>query len=98
VTLRFTPGAAADVREARSWYEAQRDGWIRSSWQTCGRRFERVREFPQAWRPRDEAGLRQYRFRRFPYALIYVTNEDELLVLAVAHLAREPRDWGSADR
>jgi hypothetical protein len=31
--------------------------------------------------------------RRFPYGLIYALDQDDILILAVAHTRREPGYW-----
>jgi len=41
----------------------------------------------------DAHELRRYRLTRFPYHLIYRRRIDQLLVIAIAHTAREPGYW-----
>jgi len=53
---------------------------------------ERISLYPEAWHPLDE-GLRRCRMNRFPYGLIYAIENGDILVLAVAHLHREPGYW-----
>jgi plasmid stabilization system protein ParE len=36
--------------------------------------------------------------RRFPYAIFYRAADDEIIVLAVFHLARDPARWQSQSR
>ena len=48
------------------------------------------RDFPR--HPLAE-GIRRYRLSRFPYGLIYTINNDDILVLAVAHLHRLRPDY-----
>ena len=38
-------------------------------------------------------GVRRCRMNRFPYGLIYAVDNGDILVLAVAHLHREPGYW-----
>lgn len=38
-------------------------------------------------------GRRRLLMRRFPYAIIYTIEDDEILVLAVPHHSREPGYW-----
>ncbi len=37
--------------------------------------------------------IRRFVLARFPYSLIYVEEEKEILILAVAHHKREPGYW-----
>jgi plasmid stabilization system protein ParE len=36
---------------------------------------------------------RRCRTHRFPYGIIYQAKRDEILIVAVAHLHREPDNW-----
>jgi hypothetical protein len=45
--------------------------------------------FPDAWQMLAE-GVRRCRLSRFPYGLIYTIDNSDILVLAVAHLHRQP--------
>ena len=38
-------------------------------------------------------GIRQHLMRKFRYALIYSLENDELVILAVAHGSRRPGCW-----
>ncbi len=54
--------------------------------------IDRIRRFPDAWRPLSE-NTRRCRLRRFPYALVYQHESEGILVVAVAHLHRKPQYW-----
>ena len=54
--------------------------------------IDRIRRFPAGWHPLGE-DLRRCRLRRFPYGLIYHADENEILVIAVAHSHRRPSYW-----
>jgi plasmid stabilization system protein ParE len=51
--------------------------------------IERIREHPQAWHPLGR-NTRRHLLHRFPYGLIYQVRDNEILIVAVAHLHREP--------
>jgi len=40
-----------------------------------------------------EQGLRRCLLSRFPYGIIYGVDSETIIVVAVAHLHREPRYW-----
>jgi toxin ParE2 len=54
--------------------------------------IERIRKFPNAWHPLS-ANTRRCRTRRFPFGVIYQATDNEILVVAVANLHREPDYW-----
>jgi len=45
--------------------------------------------FPEAWSKMSE-NTRRCLVNRFPYGVIYSTNEEEIIILAVMQLNREP--------
>jgi len=51
--------------------------------------FRRIKEFPLAWHPLGGA-IRRCQMQRFPYGIIYEPSEVEIVLIAVAHLHREP--------
>ncbi|MCM3872687.1 MAG: type II toxin-antitoxin system RelE/ParE family toxin [Pyrinomonadaceae bacterium] len=54
--------------------------------------LERVRQFPKAWHLYTENSWR-CQTRRFPYSIVYQVLESEILVVAVAHMHRNPGYW-----
>jgi plasmid stabilization system protein ParE len=54
--------------------------------------IERIAEFPAAWQ-RVDAELRRCQLDRFPYGLVYLQEDSEILVVAVTHLQQRPRTW-----
>jgi len=56
--------------------------------------IERIRQYPEGWHPLSP-NTRRCRLRRFPYGIVYARLEDEIVVLAVAHLHRKPDYWRS---
>jgi toxin ParE1/3/4 len=90
--LVFRPQARSDIAEAVAWYEAQGQG--------LGADFIRAVEVAAAsilanpfqyQRVRDDR--RRAALRRFPYSLIYVNSDDEIVVLACIHGRRNPKRW-----
>jgi hypothetical protein len=60
------------------------------AWET----IRRIRDFPLAWLILG-GDIRRCQMRRFPYGVIYEPYELELVIIAVAHLHREPEYWRS---
>jgi hypothetical protein len=90
--VTFRPEARLEAVQAQAWFEERAPG--------LGFDFARAPDVamasasrrPQAFRT---VGLdcRRVALRRFPDALIYRWSGEELLVVAVFHHRRDPRDW-----
>lgn len=52
----------------------------------------RVGQFPRMGTP-DEAGTRRITFPSFPFSLIYLEEEEQLYIIAVAHHSRSQGYW-----
>jgi toxin ParE1/3/4 len=88
----MTRHARAELREAFDYYEARRRGLGRRFSVAAATAIETVREAPHRW-PLIEDGIRKYRLRKFPYAILYEVEGDIVIVSAVMHLKREPSYW-----
>lgn len=90
--VRFLQTAEFEFDQALRWYEAQSphlgDAFLIEVLSAA----DRIALYPDAWQSLDE-GVRRIRLSRFPYGLIYTTEGGDILVLAVAHLHREPDYW-----
>jgi ParE toxin of type II toxin-antitoxin system, parDE len=92
VTARFLDIAAIELDEAIRWYNAQAPGLGDAFLVEVLAAVHRITIYPEAWHPLDD-GVRRCRLTRFPYGLIYAIDNSDILVLAVAHLHREPDYW-----
>jgi hypothetical protein len=92
VTVRFLEVAEIELDQAIRWYESQAPGLGNAFLIEVLSAAERISRYPEAWHPLDK-WLRRCRLNRFPYGLIYAIENGDVLVLAVAHLHREPGYW-----
>jgi len=84
--------ARLEFNEAKEFYEIEQTG--------LGAKFENeikngllhIQQFPQAWPP-ERKETRRYLVRKFPYKIIYSVQEDNIVILAFAHLHRKPNYW-----
>jgi plasmid stabilization system protein ParE len=92
--LSFRPGARAEIREARRWYEAQARGLGRAFLGEVDATLAFVQEYPAMYEAVEAGGLvRRALLHRFPYALIYeIATEGAVIVLACRHVRRNPDD------
>ena len=89
MTVRFLEIAEIELDQAFHWYESQAPGLGGAFLIEVLSAAERISLYPEAWHSLG-AGLRRCRLNRFPYGLIYAIEGGDILVLAVAHLHREP--------
>ena len=91
---RFLLPARRELNEAVRYYNAQRvrlgEELRDEAWETV----RRIKEFPQAWHPLGGT-VRRCQMRRFPFGVIYEPSELEIVIIAIAHLHREPEYWRS---
>lgn len=92
MTVRFLQIAEIELDEAIRWYESQAPGLGDAFLIEVLSVVDRILLYPEAWQALD-AGVRRCRLSRFPYGLVYAIEDAGLLVLAVAHLHREPDYW-----
>jgi len=92
VRLRIRSDAALDIEEAHQWYEKKRRG-LGADFLVCVEAaLERIRRSPEAY-PRVYLELRRAVVRRFPYGMFYLIEADEIVVVGVFHVRRDPMNW-----
>ena len=90
--LRFLILAQRELDDAVAWYHEQAAGLGREFLDELDRVVRRAVAFPMSC-PEIEPGVRRCLLARFPYGLIYGVDRKTIVVVAVAHLHREPRYW-----
>jgi hypothetical protein len=78
--------------DAAAWYEQQRAGLAHAFLLAVQDAIAAILVAPQRW-PKGGSRVRRYRMNRFPYSIIYVSESDGILILAVAHHSRRPGYW-----
>jgi len=91
-TLEFHPEAIWEAWEARHWYAVRDPRTAASFLAELDHDQEQVTAYPERW-PTYLHGTRRYRFRRFPYLMVYHVEPERIVVLAVAHAKRRPGYW-----
>lgn len=86
--------ARYELDDAFEYYQKQKAGlgdeFIKEAMAT----INRIRINPHAWAILTER-TRRCLFNRFPYGIIYQVRENEILIIAIANLHREPDYWTS---
>jgi plasmid stabilization system protein ParE len=92
MTFRFLPAAQAELLEGISYYSAIRP--------ELGIRFENAVAFavrsavahPDHGAPRSK-NTRRWLVKGFPFGVIYRANDEELVIVDVAHQRKRPEYW-----
>ena len=92
MNVRFLTLAQREVDDTVAWYDGQAAGLGQEFLDELDRAVRRATAFPMSC-PEIEPGVRRCLLARFPYGLIYGLDGEMLVVVAVAHLHREPRYW-----
>lgn len=92
--VRFLKLADQEVDAPVIWYDEQTPGFGVQFLDELDRVVRLVRSYPLS-APQIEPEIRRFLFTRFPYSLIYGIDQDEIIVIAVAHQHREPRYWAA---
>lgn len=95
--VRVEPEAKAELVEATRWYERQRTGLSRrllDDVETALAAIEALpRRFPRVAVQDESLEIRRCLLRDFPYAVVFILARGEPVVIAVAHVKREPGYW-----
>lgn len=90
--LLFSALAHQEMTEATRYYEQQQRGLGTSFQQEATAVARRILAQPLAWQVEVEP-IRRILFNRFPYKMLYAVRGTRIVVLAVAHLHRNPDYW-----
>lgn len=90
--IRFLEIAQIELDEAIEYYNLKSPGLGYKFLLEALNTLERIQRFPYAWHPFDK-DVRRCQLHRFPYGIIYQKLEDEVLIIAIAHLHRKPDHW-----
>lgn len=90
--VRFLAAARRELADAVRYYNAERWGLGKDFRDQAKHAVERIKMLPDAWQSLG-GNIRRCQLQRFPYAIVYSVRRTEILIVAVAHLHREPNYW-----
>lgn len=88
--------ADEEIKTAAIYYESLQPGLGEAFLQELVRSFAQIQKNPLAWEMFD-GPIRRCLLRRFPYGIVYRVAPDQIFVLAVMHLRRQPGYWRERD-
>ncbi len=90
--LIVRPEAEAEMTDAFDWYEDRVPG-LGSEFLLCvDAVFSAIQRTPQHY-PCVHKTARRALSRRFPYEIIFVEDDERVVVLSVFHAKRNPKQW-----
>jgi hypothetical protein len=92
VKARFVSTAELELREAMEFYESSRAGLGAEFLAEVEATTRLIESFPLAWTPLSPR-TRRCRTHRFPFGLFYQVRENEILIVSVMDLRRDPKSW-----
>jgi plasmid stabilization system protein ParE len=96
-SVHFTQIARTELVEAQDWYEAKAARLGRRFREAIDSPVERMSANPLQF-PIVHRSVRRSLLRRFPYALFFVIEDDDrLLVIACFHSSRDPAPLGESE-
>lgn len=89
---RFVSTAELELKEAMEFYESAREGLGAEFLAEVEATTNLIESFPLAWTSLSSR-TRRCRTHRFPYGLFYQVRRDEILIVSVMDLRRDPKRW-----
>ncbi len=92
MNVRFFTIAEIELTEAIAFYNYQSSGLGDEFLFEILDVIKRIQQFPHAWGNISKRA-RRCKTKKFPYGVIYHLSKEEILIVAIAHLHREPEYW-----
>jgi plasmid stabilization system protein ParE len=91
-TLRLLLPAEDEMLEAAFFYEQQSGGLGQDFLRKVQSALDEIGRHPTRW-PKVRGDIRRRLIHRFPYAVLYADQPQEVVVVAIMHLRRHPTYW-----
>jgi hypothetical protein len=88
--VRFTSTAEMELKVALEFYQSAREGLGAEFLAEVQAATNLIESFPLAWSPLSPR-TRRCRTHRFPYGLFYQVRAEEILIVSVMDLRRDPK-------
>ncbi len=91
--FRNLKAASEEFAAAVRWYEEQRSGLGEEFFDAVVHATSLIQVQPEIGTPSRDHRTRRVLVQRFPYQVVYRLSEDEIVIVAIAHLKRWPGYW-----
>jgi len=92
-TLEVKEEADADISESYSWYEDQKPGLGDTFLEELEEYFEVLCKNPEAFQIKNRKNNRLAPLKKFPFVIIYKIEHSNIVIFAVYHTSRNPKNW-----
>lgn len=92
--VEFTSAAKTEYIQAIDNYNIQLPGLGYEFAAAIEQAVSKIVQHPQAWTPYGKY-TRRCIVSRFPYGILYLQEDDKIIIVAVKHLRTNPRSWRS---
>ena len=96
-TLVFRPEAEDEISGTITWYEERGKGLGAEFLRAFEATLSAIERNPLQYAIVDRE-IRRAVLRRFPYSIMYVVSESEILIVACFHARRDPQTWRERSR
>lgn len=86
------PEAQQEAREAALYYEQRSPRLALRFLEAIESGFRQIERSPFTWR-RIRGDIHRFLVKTFPFGIVYAYRNDEVIVLAIMHVKREPDYW-----
>ena len=91
--LRNLRAAREEFAAAVRWYEEQRPGLGGEFFDAVVHATSLIQAQPEIGASSPDHRTRRVLVQRFPYQVVYRVSADEIVIVAIAHLKRQPGYW-----
>jgi plasmid stabilization system protein ParE len=89
--ISVKPGAEEDIDAAYNWYEDQKEGLGEEFLKELVEYYKKLENLPTAFH-KIKRNYRQVALKRFPYIIVFEILKKEVVVYAVFHTSRSPKN------
>jgi plasmid stabilization system protein ParE len=90
-TIAVKPGAEDDIDHAYNWYEDQRKGLGKEFLAELEVYYKKLEQQPMVF-GKASKNYRQVVLRKFPYIILFEISKTEVIIFAVFHKSRNPKN------
>jgi plasmid stabilization system protein ParE len=91
-TLDILEEALSDAEDAARWYAERSESAAAAFVEELEHAIAAIQRMPATW-PSFDHGTRRFLLKRFPYSVVYRTDDQRIVIVAVAHAHRRPAYW-----